>query len=205
MSSAILESISSKVLQFLFTAKVVGDIPTPTSYLRLKSWEKEKANTASKIRLLTEPSWAGFSYPFCTVYQVCSASPLALAPSRSLISALLLPVCTVYISFDQRAGHISMYLHIPLRSWLKLPACQRHHSCEASPRYGRRRSGLVRIAAANERGLALPRMRGRTKSLAMHVLSGPSTAGTRAHEWSCWFNAEASPSPHKGSLNTPSL
>lgn len=85
-----------------------------------------------------------------------------------------------------------MYLNIPLCSRLKLPACQCHRSCGASPRYGRRRSGLVRIIIANEHGPALPRMRGRTKSLAMHVLSGPSTTCTLVHEWCCWVNAEAS-------------
>lgn len=97
----------------------------------------------------------------------------SLPPSHSLISALPLPVCTVYTSFDQHVHRISMYLNVPLRSRLKLPVCQRRRSCEASPRYGRRRSGLIRIFIANEHGLALPTMRERTKSLAMHVLSGP--------------------------------
>lgn len=159
----------------------------PSQHAKSDFWQKQKRADQQST----------FLYGFILVLFQHSSSmqhvPLfSPAPSRSLINALLLPVCTLYISFDQCVCHISMYLNIPLCSQLKLPACQRHRSCGASPRYGRRRSGLVRIIIANEHGPALPRMRGRTKSLAMHVLSGPSTACTLVHEWSCWFNAEAS-------------
>lgn len=136
-----------------------------------------------------------------------------LPPSHSLISALLLPVCTVYTSFDQRIRRISMYLNIPPHSRLKPPVCQCHHSCEASPRYGRRRSGLVQLFIANEHGLALPTMRGWTKSPSMHVLSGP---WCRTQQRALWRMNEVVDSVprlpclcgtlcHKGSLNTPSL
>lgn len=148
----------------------------------------------------------------------CSSSmqhgpSFSLAPSHSLISALLLPVCTVYISFDQGVCRISMYLNVPLRSRLKLPVCQRRHSCEASPRYGRRRSGLIRIFIANEHGLALPTMRGRTKSLAKHVLSGPWCWTQQRALWSMNEVVDSMPRLpclsgtlcHKGSLNTLSL
>lgn len=139
--------------------------------------------------------------------------PFSLPLSHSLISALLLPVCTVYISFDQRVRRISMCLSIPFRSRLKLPVCQRSRSCKASPRYGRRRSGLVRLFITNEHGLALPTRRGRTKSLAMHVLSGP-WCRTQRRALGC-MNEVVDSMPrfpclcgtlcHKGSLNTLSL
>lgn len=147
-----------------------------------KNWTIDR----SRKRRRSGRSSVDFSHSSSTVHQVCNTASFSLAPSPSLISALLLPVCTVYISFDQHIRHISMYLDVPLRSTEAARLSAAAVRAKASPRYGRRRSGLVRVFITNEPGLALPTTGGRTKSLAMHVLSGPlvlhTTACTLAHE-----------------------
>lgn len=86
-----------------------------------KNWTIDR----SRKRTRKLHSSVDFSYSFSTVHQVCNTASFSLASSCSLISALLLPVCTVYISFDQRIRRISMYLNVPLCSQLKPPVCQR--------------------------------------------------------------------------------
>lgn len=81
----------------------------------VQSWTIDRSRKGLTSKLLS-------SVPFPPIHQVCYRAPsFSLAPSRSLINALLLPVCTVYISFDQPVRHISMYLNVPLHSRLMPP------------------------------------------------------------------------------------
>lgn len=173
-----------------------------------------------KIGLLTEAkkgltsklhSSVDFPYSFSTVHQVCHTASLSPAPLRSLIGALLLCTSPLISAFAALAC-TSTFPSALDQSGPSVSAAVRR-SCEASPRYGRRRSGSSRFIA-NEHGLALPTTRGRTKRLAMHVLSGP-WCRTQQQRALRRMNEVVDSMPrlpclcgmlrHKGTLNTPSL
>lgn len=155
-----------------------------------------------------------FSQSSSTVHQVCNTASFSLAPSPSLISALLLPVCTVYISFDQRIRRISMYLDVPLRSRLKPPVCQRPPFVQ-KPHPGTAEGALGWCESSSLMSPAWPcqpREDGQKASPCMSYL-GPWCSTQQHALWRMNEVVDSVPRLprlcgtlcHKGSLNTPSL
>lgn len=175
-----------------------------------KNWTIDR----SRKRTSKLHSSVDFSYSFSTVHQVCNTASFSLAPSRSLISALLLPVCTVYISFDQCIRRISMYLNVPLRSRLKPPVCQRPPFVQ-KPHPGTAEGALGSYESSSLMSTSWPCQRWEDGQKALPCMSylGP-WCWTQQH--ALWRMNEVVDSVprlpclcgtlcHKGSLNTPSL